>query len=50
MIALADDLLGRDGKLVDALRRHYGVQLRSRPDLAAMIERVGRRKEVGMAA
>jgi predicted protein tyrosine phosphatase len=50
MIALADDLLGRDGRLVEALRRHYGVQLRARPDLAQMIERVGRRKEVGMAA
>ena len=50
MIALADDLLGREGKLVAALRRHYGVQLRLRPDLAEMIERVGRRKEVAMAA
>ena len=50
MIALADDLLGRDGRLVAALRRHYGVQLRLRPDLAEMIERVGRRKEVAMAA
>jgi predicted protein tyrosine phosphatase len=50
MIQLADDLLGRDGKLVAALCRHYGVQLRLRPDLAEMIERVGRRKEVGMAA
>jgi predicted protein tyrosine phosphatase len=50
MIALADDLLGRDGKLVAALRRHYGVQMRLRPDLAEMIERVGRRKEVAMAA
>ena len=50
MIALADELLGRDGKLVAALRRHYGVQMRARPDLAEMIERVGRRKEVAMAA
>jgi predicted protein tyrosine phosphatase len=50
MIALADELLGRDGKLVAALRRHYGVQMRLRPDLAEMIERVGRRKEVAMAA
>jgi predicted protein tyrosine phosphatase len=50
MIELADDLLGRDGKLVAALGRHYGVQMRLRPELAEMIERVGRRKEVGMAA
>ncbi len=50
MIGIADDLLGRGGKLVAALRRHYGVQMRARPDLAEMIERVGRRKEVAMAA
>jgi predicted protein tyrosine phosphatase len=50
MIELADDLLGRGGKLVAALGRHYGVQMRLRPDLAEMIERVGRRKEVSMAA
>jgi predicted protein tyrosine phosphatase len=50
MIAMADDLLGRGGKLLSALRRHYGIQMRARPDLAQMIERVGRQKEVAMAA
>ena len=50
MIGFADELLGRDGKLVAALRRHYGIQMRARPDLAQMIERVGRQKEVAMAA
>lgn len=50
MIALADELLGRGGKLVGALRRHYGLQMRLRPDLAEMIGRVGREKEVQMAA
>jgi predicted protein tyrosine phosphatase len=50
MIALADELLGRSGRLVAALRRHYGIQMRARPDLAEMIERVGRQKEVAMAA
>ena len=41
MIGMADDLLGRDGRLVAALRRHYSEQMRLRPDLAEMIERVG---------
>jgi predicted protein tyrosine phosphatase len=50
MVAFADELLGREGRLVAALRRHYGIQMRSRPDLAQMIERVGRQKEVQMAA
>jgi predicted protein tyrosine phosphatase len=50
MISFADDLLGRGGKLIAALRRHYGIQMRARPDLAQMIERVGRQKEVAMAA
>jgi predicted protein tyrosine phosphatase len=50
MVAIADDLLGRNGRLVAALRRHYGEQIRRRPDLAEMIKRVGRGKEVLMAA
>jgi predicted protein tyrosine phosphatase len=50
MIAIADNLLGREGRLVAALRRHYGAQMRLRPDLAEMIGRVGREKEVQMAA
>ena len=50
MISLADDLLGRNGELNDALRRHYGEQIRRKPDLAEMIKRVGRGREVLMAA
>ncbi len=50
MIGMADDLLGREGRLVAALRRHYTEQIRRRPDIAEMIERVGRAKEVAMAA
>ncbi len=50
MIALGDELLGREGRLLAALRRHYSEQIRRRPDLAEMIERVGRKKEVLMAA
>jgi predicted protein tyrosine phosphatase len=34
MIGYADDILGRKGRLVAALRRHYGVQLRQRPEFA----------------
>ena len=49
MVALADELLGRGGRIVAALRRHYGEQMRRRPDLAEMIGRVGREKEVQMA-
>jgi predicted protein tyrosine phosphatase len=50
MIAMADDLLGRGGRLVAALRRHYTAQMRLRPDLAEMIGRVGRQQEVEMAS
>lgn len=50
MIGMADDLLGRQGKLVAALRRHYSAQIKLRPDIAEMIERVGRKAEIQMAA
>jgi predicted protein tyrosine phosphatase len=50
MITMADELLGREGRLLAALRRHYGEQIRLRPELAEMIARVGREAEVRMAA
>jgi predicted protein tyrosine phosphatase len=50
MIGVADALLNREGRLVAALRRHYSEQIRLRPDIAEMIARVGRKKEVAMAA
>jgi predicted protein tyrosine phosphatase len=50
MIGMADGLLGRGGRLVGALRRHYGEQIRRRPDLVDLIKRVGRGAEVRMAA
>ena len=50
MIGLSDDLLERGGRLNAALRRHYREQIRLRPDIAEMIERVGRAREVQMAA
>jgi predicted protein tyrosine phosphatase len=49
MIAMADELLDRGGRLVGALRRHYREQMRLRPDLAEMIGRSGRQQEVQMA-
>jgi predicted protein tyrosine phosphatase len=49
MIQFADDLLGRDGRLVRALRRHYGVQIRTNPALAGWMEELGRGREVKMA-
>ena len=49
MVGMADEILGRGGRLSAALRRHYGKQIRLRPDLAEMIKRVGREKEVRMA-
>lgn len=50
MIGFADNLLGRGGRLTAALRRHYREQMRLRPDIAEMIERVGRGAEIRMAA
>jgi predicted protein tyrosine phosphatase len=49
MIGMADDLLQRGGALVTGLRRHYREQMRLRPDLAQMIGREGRQREVDMA-
>ena len=49
MIAMADDLLGRRGRLTAALRRLYGRQIAARPDIAEMIGRVGRGQELAMA-
>ena len=50
MLGFADDLLGRRGRLVAALKRHYRDQIRLKPDIAAMIDRVGRSREIRMAA
>lgn len=50
MISMADELLGRGGRLTAALRRHYGEQIRLRPDLVDIITRSGREREIRMAA
>ena len=48
MVAFADDLLGRGGRLTAALGRHYACQLAARPDLAGPLRRAGRGREVDM--
>jgi predicted protein tyrosine phosphatase len=49
MITFADDLLARNGRLVDALRRHYGRQVRRDPQMARLMRELGRGREVEMA-
>ena len=50
MIAFADDLLSRNGRLVDGLRRHYGRQLQRQPEFAKWMQELDRSREVEMAA
>lgn len=49
MIGYADEILGREGRLTAALRRHYGVQLRQRPEFADWMKRLARDRELDMA-
>jgi hypothetical protein len=49
MIGHADDLLGRQGRLVAALRRFYGRRLRTAPELADELRSFGRGAEIDMA-
>ena len=49
MIAFADDLLGRDGRLVSALGRHYGYQLKAQPKFTDWMTNLGRTRELEMA-
>ena len=50
MIEFADGLLSRNGRLVDALRRHYGRQIRRMPRYEQLMRDLGRSREVEMAA
>ena len=50
MIAFADDLMARNGRLTDALRRHYGHQIRTMPHFVELMHDLGRSREVEMAA
>jgi predicted protein tyrosine phosphatase len=49
MIGYADDLLGRQGRLVAALGRHYGHQVRRDPKFLEWMRQLGRDRELGMA-
>lgn len=49
MVGHADDLLGRQGRLVAALKRHYGHQVKRDPALANWMVDLGRGREVAMA-
>jgi predicted protein tyrosine phosphatase len=49
MVAHADELLGRGGRLTEALRRLYGRQLTARPHMAEYLRQNGRGREVDMA-
>jgi predicted protein tyrosine phosphatase len=46
MIRFADELLGLQGRLNRGLQDHYRRQVARKPDLAAMIRRVGRDREI----
>ena len=50
MVGFADHLLSRDGRLTEALRRHYGRQIRRFPHFVKLMQDLGRGREVEMAA
>jgi predicted protein tyrosine phosphatase len=49
MIGFADEQLGRGGRLVAGLRRHYGRQLELQPQFTDWMTRLGRGRELAMA-
>ncbi|MET7242714.1 protein-tyrosine phosphatase family protein [Methylobacterium sp. EM32] len=49
MIAFADEALGYDGSLTEAVRRLHAEQLRVRPHLAELMRGLGRAREVDAA-
>lgn len=49
MIQYADELLGKDGRLLEALARHYAYQIERRPAYERLMNNLGRQKEVQMA-
>jgi predicted protein tyrosine phosphatase len=50
MVGHADALLGRQGRLVEALREHYSHRIQHDPEVVEWMTRLGRRREVEMAA
>lgn len=49
MIGFADEMLGRDGRLVAALRRHYGHQVKAKPQFREWMTQLRRTRELDMA-
>ena len=49
MVGFADTLLGRKGDLTAALARHYGRQVKARPQFVAWMTELGREAELRMA-
>ena len=49
MIGFADELLNRNGRLVSALGRHYGLQLKTQPKFTEWMTNIGRTRELAMA-
>lgn len=49
MIRFADEQLGREGDLTAALGRHYGRQIKSRPQFTEWMTTLGRQAELQMA-
>ncbi|MGV1761845.1 protein-tyrosine phosphatase family protein [Rhizobium sp. P44RR-XXIV] len=49
MIAFADEQLGREGALGKELARHYGRQLKSKPEFRDWMVSLGREAEIEMA-
>jgi len=50
MVGYADELLGREGRLVAGLRQHYAHQIERDPRFVDWMTQLGRRREVEMAA
>ncbi|MEN5084134.1 protein-tyrosine-phosphatase [Bosea sp. TWI1241] len=49
MVGFADAQLGRGGRLVAALRRHYGHQIAAQPHFNTWMRELGREAELAMA-
>ena len=49
MVEMADDMLGRDGRFLAALRRLHAEQMNRQPNLVDLIRRCGRERELQLA-
>ena len=49
MVAMADEMLGRGGRLTEQLRLHYGHQLKAQPKYNIWMKDLGRSREIEMA-